>query len=161
MPTIYKTFPGTAKWVRLKQPNAFGKYTISIYVDAKTRGEIRALGSRLRVNEDEEGFYYTFRRDDMKRMGGKDVHLGPPKVTLHGEEFDGWVGDGSTVDVTIEVYEFNHPEHGSGVGTRLVSVDVKDLVVYEPRALGEPDPEPEPAPVPEKKARKAKEEMPF
>jgi hypothetical protein len=162
MATEYKKISGVAKWARLKSPNKFGKYSIDLYVDSTTRSQIRGWGTRLTVKEDDDGFYYTFRRDHEKVLRTKTVEFGPPEVIYNKQEFDGFVGNGSHVTIEIEVYDWEHPEHGKGRGTRLLKVTVDELVEYDPNKVEETEEVSEATPPPKAtKGKKGSLELPF
>jgi hypothetical protein len=136
MATQYYYFSGTAKWAQLTRTNKFGKHSINLYVDDKTRKEIRGLGTRLNAKEDDDGFFFNFRRDPDRTFpdGSK---LGPPTVVdKDGNPLTALVGNGSKVTVKIAVYDFPAGEKdgekwASGRGTRLEAVRVDELVPYE------------------------------
>lgn len=136
MATTYHYFSGTAKWAKLKTTNKFGKHSIDLYVDDATRKEIRALGTRLNTKEDDDGFFYSFRRDPDRtfRDGSK---VGPPTVVdKDGNPFDGLIGNGSKVTIKLAVYDFpagevNGQKWVAGRGSRLEAVRVDELVEYK------------------------------
>lgn len=133
----YHTFAGTLKWAQIRRPNKFGVYSVNLYVDKETRSAIKATGFRGRINEDDDGFYYSFRRPHEKTFKNGAEVLGPPEVTVNGKEFDGLIGNGSTAELTVEIYDFpagigpDGKPYTAGKGSRLMKIDVKDLIEYK------------------------------
>ena len=63
MATTEYVFEGKVKWCKVYpgQVNKWGRLTLNFYPkDTKTRTAIRDLGLRNGLNEDEDGFFYTF-----------------------------------------------------------------------------------------------------
>lgn len=138
MPTTYHYFSGTAKWAHLTRPNKFGKHSINLYVDDATRKDIRALGTRLKANEDDEGFFYNFRRDPEKTFPDGTKVGAPEVVDKDGNPLTALIGNGSKVTVKVSVYDFKAGEDKetgekwtAGRGTRLEAVRVDELIPYE------------------------------
>ena len=130
---------GVVAWARV-HPNNFDefrgskKWKISLYPDKENQQIIKDAGCQTRVKFDEgeksgiEGKFYQFTRDVEKDFGnGKGLQqLTPPEVTYRGEKYDDPIGNGSVCELTLEVY----PTKNFGNGTRLHSIDVIDLIVY-------------------------------
>lgn len=153
--TTYHTFEGKCKWAQIYKPDKYEKLSIQFFPTEEDRKAIKALGTRLTLKEDDDGFFYSFRRDPARARG-------PLKITgPDGQPFTKLIGNGSKVKVDIEVYDFNHPQHGAGKGHRLNAVQVLDLVEYvkpEVNAGADPDqppvePEAAPALAPKKKGK--------
>lgn len=161
--TTYHTFPGIAKWARVHTPNKFNNYQLSLYVDTATRKAVKASGYRGKLNEDDDGFYYNFRRPHTKVFKGKEEVLGPPTITgPDGKPLTDFIGNGSEVEVVVEIYEFNSPQHGSGKGSRIKEVKVTKLVPYVKQSEETAEEEEEVVESKAKpKAKAAREDIPF
>ena len=166
MATTYHKFTGKCAWAHILGLNKFKKNSIQFYPDDKTRKEIKALGTRLGIKEDDgeksglEGFYYTFTRDPEKSFGKPLV-----VVDAEGKPWDSnkLIGNGSTVEAEISVYPFNHPEYGQGLGHRLMSVRILEYIPYvrPTEVVAQPDDE-KPVEIPvEEEAPKKKRKNPF
>jgi hypothetical protein len=136
MATQYHYFSGTAKWAHVSRPNKFGKHSINLYVDDATRKEIRALGARLNAKEDDDGFYYVFRRDPERTFPDGSKVGAPSVLDKDSQPMTALIGNGSKVTIKIAVYDFPAGEKDgekwvAGRGTRLEAVRVDDLVPYE------------------------------
>jgi hypothetical protein len=123
--TEYFTFDGVAEWAFVHRPhNKFNPpvYMVNFYPkDDETRRAVKATGIRNGIKEGPYGWYYVFRRLETK---------GPPKVLdRDGDKFEGTIGNGSEVQVTLEVYRFNDGKN-SGTGSRIDTVKVTKLVPY-------------------------------
>src|SRR5690606_20506964 len=130
---------GVVAWARV-HPNNFDQFRgstewkISLYPDKESQQIIKDAGSETRVkldcgeNSGSEGKSDQRTRDVEKDFGnGKGLQqLTPPEVTYRGEKYDDPIGNGSVCELTLEVY----PTKNFGNGTRLHSVDVIDLIVY-------------------------------
>lgn len=128
---------GRAAWARVQKDN-FDDYRgsknwkICLFPDKESVQKLKDAGSQVRVKYDEgeksgiEGKYYQFKRQVEKDWGRGVEPLTPVEVTLNGEDYEGTIGNGSEVELTLEVY----PTKNFGNGTRLVAVDVLDLIEY-------------------------------
>ena len=137
--TKYIKVRGVVAWARV-QPNNYDefrgskKWKICLYTDKENQQIIKDAGCQTRVKFDEgeksgiEGKFYQFTRDVEKDFGnGKGLQkLTPPEVTYRGEKYEDPIGNGSFCELTLEVY----PTRNFGNGTRLHSIDIIDLIVY-------------------------------
>lgn len=121
-------FEGKAAWL-LGKPDKWGKYTVCFYPkDAETRKQIKALGLRNNINEDDgaksgvEGLFYRFKTDGA-----------PFLVTdIEGNRIEKRVGNGSDIVMRLEVESFTSPTHGECVRSRVLSLVVTNLIEYVP-----------------------------
>lgn len=125
MSTQKFTFTGKVKWAQVLKPNKFDKYSLQFYPSEEDRRAIKATGTRVGIKEDEDGFFYTFRRDPTSKFSG-----GAPTVTGNNGKL---IGNGSVCEIELEIYDFKN-DFGEGKGTRLNSVKVLELVEYNPDA---------------------------
>jgi len=173
--TKFHTFIGLASYAKVYEPDDYKGsefWKINLHVDKDTAKKIREAGSQVRPHVDNEevsgvpGTYYTFRRDLVKTINGRDVEFNPPEIfdqdgkpimvyvkdpetgETHAEGEKVYIGNGSKVEVTVEVY----PAGSFGNGTRLRSVKIIDLIKYDPKAKEEVPAEGEDKPVVEQKA---------
>lgn len=116
-----------------------GACKVTLLMDKENYEKFKASGSRLKVNETEDGrwsvvFRRYFENDKFPNLGG------PPKVArIDGSPWDidedGLIGNGSTGILRATVYDTN-----TGKGTRLDGIQVVEHVVYEssydPNATG-------------------------
>lgn len=158
--TKYLKFKGLAAWCRLYpgQEDDFRdekKYKMNFYPSKEVDQQIKEAGIQTRPKEDDgeksgvAGRYYTFKRELEREFSGVVQQLEPVKVY----DKDGKlyldnkpsIGNGSLVEVTLEVYETKR----FGKGCRLNSVRILDLIEYvrpdsdddEIRVDDTPDPE--------------------
>lgn len=136
---------GKAKWARFTQPDQYGNWSVVLYPNDEGYTKIMELKDKGLMNvikKDDDGYYCTFRRPQSKTYSGKVKGFAPPMVLdgtqklsdgSHPPLVQALVGNGSDVTLHIEVYPFKKPGGGSGVGARLVSCRVDNLVPYTGR----------------------------
>jgi len=147
--TQYIKVRGRATWARVQKDN-FDDYRgsknwkICLFPTKEEEKKIKEAGSQVRVKYDDgeksgvEGKYYQFKRQVEKDWGRGVEPLTPVEVTYRGEEYTDNIGNGSEVELTLEIY----PTKNFGNGTRLVAVDVIDLIEYvKPEESSEEDEE--------------------
>ena len=125
---------GTAEWAKVYEGNrdmneAFhgpdGAYTIDVILDKENMDALAASGSRLGPKAAEGGLKVKFKR--LHTHASIPEFGGPPQVVnTEMAEFTDTIGNGSTVEVAVTVYDTK-----MGKGTRLEGVRVIDLVEYE------------------------------
>jgi len=129
----FHKFKGTAKWAKLSTPDEYNdelSWKINLYMSPEEFKRFKATGIQLKVKEDEEGKFVTFRRPTEIERKGEIVALEKP--TLYqgpaGAEtlFEGEIGNGSQVTVKVEIYDTK-----KGKGHRLIAVRVDELVEYQ------------------------------
>lgn len=123
------TFSGKAAWLNTK-PDKWGKYTVCFYPkDAEVRKSIKALGLRNTINEDDgeksgvEGLFYRFKTDGHPFL----------VVDTSGNRLADKVGNGSEVDLALEVETFTSAEHGECVRSRVLNITVTTFIPYVPK----------------------------
>ncbi len=157
MATTYEKFLGKAKWTQIYKPDEFRgtkKWKLTLYMDDPDMWEkFKKLGIQKEIKKDADGQYFTVSRDVVKMIKGQPVYFAPPMVfDREGKALveyvgeDGkWVrsynagekapdrkgdpvliGNGSEIEVTLAVYPTT-----MGVGNRLESIKVIDLIHYE------------------------------
>lgn len=140
MATKKLTLKGTVAWARV-QENNFDDYRgaknwkICVFPDKETIKKYKDAGGQARLKYDDgeksgiEGQFYQFKRPVEKDFGkGKGVEaITPVKLTFQGKAFEDAVGNGSVCEIELELYDTQN----FGKGTRLVSVNVLDLIEYE------------------------------
>lgn len=158
--TKFFTFTGLCSYAKVYEPDEYKGsefWKINLHVDKDTAKKIRESGSMVRPHVDNEevsgvpGTYYTFRRDLVKKIRDQEVEFNPPEIfdadgkpimvyvkdpdtgetKAVGEKV--YLGNGSKVEVTVEIY----PAGSYGNGTRLRSIKVIDLIKYDPKAKEE------------------------
>ena len=153
---------GTAYWARVYEGNADeygGKefYKITIAPDDESWVKFNKSGLTLKPKEtgDDNELSVTFRRDVNAKSGidkrGKPWTMGggPPQVVDEdGYEFTKLIGNGSVVEVAVEVYTVKAGPMKGKKGHRLEGVKVLEHVAYEA-----PDDEEESADSPEPEAK--------
>lgn len=131
MPSSYHTFTGPCMWAKLAEHNLDTKFDapktkINLFLGKEDLARLKATGSQLRpkVDLDTGKIFVTFSRkfinDRYPKLGGL------PKVVYNNEEYTGLIGNGSTVSVTVEVYDTK-----LGKGTRMEKVVINDLVEFK------------------------------
>lgn len=137
---------GNAYWARVYEGNHDeygGKefYKITVALDGDSWGKFSKSGMTLQsrpVEKDSEVKGITFRRDiegrdfvDKKTGKTKTLGGGPPRVVdKDGSVMTDLIGNGSEVEVLVEVYETKSKP--AKIGHRLEAVKVLKIVHYEP-----------------------------
>jgi hypothetical protein len=135
---------GTIKWAKLSKKNMDTKfepaYKLDFYPDAASKAILRASGSRVTAKENEDGVYYSFKRDavrtrkdpgtgetytedDVPPTVGTDLDEAGNLIQMHNPES---VGNGTRAVVRLAVYDSAY-----GKGTRLEAVKITELAIYE------------------------------
>lgn len=115
------TFSGTAAWVS-KKPNKYGKYSFNFYpADSNVRRAIVNTGIRNKINEDENGFFFTLRSDEPY-----------PVIDPTGAPIEKMVANGSGVDVALTVETFDSVKHGKVTRSVVKAVVVTNFIEYVP-----------------------------
>ena len=125
---------GEVRWAKVQRPDSkFNYYGVELRPDAKSAGVLLASGiTTLKPSKDGEGFY-NFKRYPDKPVweNGNQRPAGPVSVfDVDGRETTVDIGNGSTVEIVIDVFPYNNT-YGKGVSSRLESVKIIDLVVFE------------------------------
>lgn len=137
--TKYIELEGKCAWAKVyenyyNEYNGTKSYVIDLFLDDNELERYKKTGIQcrpLRKPTLDEGTGFKFRRPFKKMINGELAEFGPPKVIdQNGDSFDEPIGNGSTVKVTLSYYEYNN-EGGKGIGHRLESVQLVDLVPYE------------------------------
>lgn len=120
--TTYK-FRGTVSFLMKKpkqwKPEEPPKYSVMFYPE--DRAAVRATGVKNKIKEDKEGkFFYSF------------YNLDPIPVFVEEKVFDGYVGNGSEVELILDVETFVSPKHGASARSKIAAVNVLKLVPYDP-----------------------------
>ncbi len=123
---------GKASWAKIYERNrdineayhgAGGAYTIDVLLEKEELDKLTASGSRLKPRLSDEGISIKFKRKHV-HPAGIEALGGPPQVVdAEGNEWDKYLGNGSTVTVAVDVYDTK-----MGKGTRLTGVKVLEYV---------------------------------
>lgn len=136
MSTKNFVFRGKAVWPMLIKPdeymgNKYWKIGVALDEASKKLFKMSGLSLRPREHEDEElSPYVTFRR----KIDGKFVTEDNPPFIDNWNPDDGPIGNGSVIEVLVQVYDTRYGNKGH----RLLGVKVLDLVPYD----GETDQKP-------------------
>lgn len=133
--TVY--MQGKIKWAKGlgELDEEYGTYSAMFYPDEKSVEVFKKVGMPNKLKSDDDGTFFNVRRKQEKKIKGKDVTQGPPKVFLEGS--DGSpdvdldpisVGNGSTVTVKITVYDTSRGSKGA----TLEAVRVDELIEFIP-----------------------------
>lgn len=135
MAVVY--FSGPCRWAKVYTPDEkYGpKYSIEVQLNDAELEKYKNAGCMGNPSKDGEG-YYTFRRTKtLLTRKGEVKENGPPIVVdAEGNKFTAPIGNGS--DVTIKVETYNTEK---GMGTKLVAVQVDNLVEYNSGSSGSSD----------------------
>lgn len=128
MATQYLRFKGPCKWAKVFKPDSkYNLYSINLYLNAETKAAYEKSGIQVGIKSDEDGEYVVFRRPAAKIIKSKMVELGAPRVEDRDlQPFTDTIGNGSIVEVTVDVYDTI-----KGKGHTLRGVKVLDHVAYE------------------------------
>lgn len=114
-------------------------YKITVGLDGPSWAKFNKSGLSLKVRQIDDDDVVTFKRDLVAKTGttkkGKKFSLGggaPRVVDADGEEFDKLIGNGSDVEVLVEVYEVASGPLKGKKGHRLEAVKVINHIPYEP-----------------------------
>jgi hypothetical protein len=126
-------FSGITKWAKVRKPDElYENYQVPLYLDAESWEKYNDSGCQLKVKEDDDGKYVTFKRRHAEYNYAKksQEENGPPKVAkFDGNAYvefpDGLIGNGSKITVWVDVYDTRN-----GKGHRLVGVGIDELVEY-------------------------------
>ena len=132
MSSNYLKFSGKCKWPRLQNPDEYGKYQITLYLDDEGWVRFDQSGIQSVPKEDDKGRHVTFRRPTQSLIKGETVEWGPPEVV--GVPEGALLGNDS--DVTIEVVVYDTIK---GKGSRLNKVTVDKFVEFVPTPQETPD----------------------
>lgn len=138
----YLKFKGLIAWARIydgqeDEYNGDKHWKISFYPNKEVAESIKAAGIQARIKDDDgeksgvAGKYFVFKRPLERSFDGVTQKLDPVKVVdKMGKEYPERIsiGNGSTVEVTLEVYQTKR----FGKGTRLKEIKVLDLIEYKP-----------------------------
>src|SRR5580693_5299681 len=97
---------GKAKWVNVRRPDKFGKWSLCLYPtpdSLKIINEMIEDGIKNDLKKDDDGYFMTFRRyPERTDRNGRKYNLQPVEVMNADRTlFEGYVGNGS--DVTIKL----------------------------------------------------------
>ena len=132
---------GKASWAKIYEGNrdkneAFhgegGAYTIDVLLEKEELDKLTASGSRLKPRLSDDGISIKFKRKHIHPAGIKALGGPPQVVDAEGNDFSEWLGNGSTVEVAVDVYDTK-----MGKGTRLTGVRVVEFVAPPEREEGE------------------------
>ena len=114
-------------------------YKVTIALDDASWSKFNKSGLSLKVRDLDGKQVVTFKRDVHAKTGtdakGKKWSLGggPPRVIdEHGDDFDKLIGNGSTGELLIEVYEISSGPLKGKKGHRLEAVKILNHIPYEP-----------------------------
>lgn len=122
------TFKGTVSYVSKSgkkwKPDEPVKYSFSFYPE--NRSAVKETGVKNKIKEDKEGgLFYSF------------YNLSPLPVFVDSKPFDGWVGNGSEAEVTLEVETFTSAKHGPSARSVVKAINVTNLIEYSPEPTNE------------------------
>jgi len=130
-------FQGKAHWNSLTNVDKYNKWSIKLYFNEPSLEAFRELqavkGILTRLQKDDDGYYATFGRYQRKTYKGVDRFF-PAPIVLNKDNtiFEGFIGHGSDVTVSCELYPYTVPSSGGkkAWALRLSSVRVDNLVPY-------------------------------
>lgn len=132
MPTTFHKWRGKAAWAQIFENNwdrEYGNSSIHVALDDESLEDFKQSGCQVRPvkkpavgTDNEVRFRRSYENEQFPERGGV------PKVTLEdGTPYEGPIGNGSTVEVTVVLYDTRR-----GKGHRLEEVKVLELVEYNP-----------------------------
>jgi hypothetical protein len=130
---------GKCSWFRLRQTNKWDKWSVTLHPVKDDLDKIRdwqAEGVKNVIKKDDDGYFVTFTRPVKKETKtGKVLVFRPPYVNLvtdgNKEPYDGNVGNGSDIELELEVYEHPTPNGGKAKAVRLVGANIHTLVPFD------------------------------
>lgn len=166
--TKYVNFDGTAQWTHIYTPDTFRgatRWIMDFYMDDDEWKKFDELGIQKHPKKNEIGKFWRPTRMQTKMMKGQLVKFTPPfiydkngeilvkYVNEDGKDVRSYTGDdssvkrvgepvlignGSSVRITVSVYPT-----AMGVGNRLESLRIVDLIEYNPELTTDPSDEAE------------------
>lgn len=135
MATYNYLFTGMTKWAKVRKPDEkYDNYQVPLYLDDDSWELFEKSGCQLKVHEDADGKYVTFKRREAEyNQFKKETEVnGPPAVLIKKDDEyvpwpEGLIGNGSNVSVKVAIFDTRN-----GKGHRLLSVGINDLVEYDP-----------------------------
>ncbi len=139
-------FIGKCKWAKVHKPDPkYDKYSIDVYLTEGSWETFHKSGMQIKIRENEDGKFVSFKRPRLKNYKNETVDLGPPRVLLFKDEadrlglgydgtvdqdgsyvaFSGDIGNDSLVNCKVIVYDSKN-----GVGHTLDTVAVETLIPY-------------------------------
>jgi len=133
---------GKCEWFRLRQVDKYDKWSTQIYPVREDLDKIRdwqaeGVKNVIKKNDDNEYFTRFTRPVKKETKTGKVLVFRPPYVLLVNPEtgakepYEGNVGNGSDVELEIELYEHPVPNGGKAKACRLVGATVHTLVPFD------------------------------
>jgi hypothetical protein len=133
--TQYLFLKGKGKWIRARQIDQYGSWSMVLYPDAESLKIIKQLidkGLKNTLRKDQDGENMSFKRLPSKVIRGKLVPFANPDIlNKDGEPWDIQPGNGSDVTMKISVYEYKSPMGAKGIAARWESVRIDNLVPFE------------------------------
>lgn len=128
------TLSGIARWAKVQSPDKkYNYYGVDVRLDDESLKLFQASGiTTVKPSKDGEG-YYSFKRrpDQVVWVNREQRKAGPPVVVdKHGEASSDLIGNGSQVEITVTTFPYDN-NYGKGIGCRLDSVRIIDLVPFE------------------------------
>lgn len=119
---------GITQWCQVHKPGSkYGNFSLKLNMIPESQAEFKGLGLKNKPNVDDDGkLWYTFRAPAEKF--GKPYK--PYVVDKENKPITDLIGNGSAIEVELEVYEWKNEEFGSGKGSRIVGVTVHNLIPY-------------------------------
>lgn len=135
------TLKGKGKWITKEykewdrqdgKPDK--RWSFLFYPDPESLEEIRDLqmrGLKNRLRKDDDGICISFGRPVEKEIKGKIVTFNPPKIVdLTGKEYDK-LGNGSEINLELEVYEHAVPgSKNKSIAARWEGIVATKVVEY-------------------------------
>jgi hypothetical protein len=94
---------------------------VALYKQTGLKGKLK--------DEGDSHAWAKFTRPESKVIKGELRDFDPPTVTYNGEPFKKLIGNGSIVKCVVQVYDYEYQKK-KGVGQRLESIEIVDLVPY-------------------------------
>lgn len=119
---------GTCKYLKYLEVDKYEHYTVNLYMDDKSWDKFNESGSQLKIREDEDGKFVTFKRKAYRDTDEGRIDMGRP-VYYDSDgnvvEDESLVGNGSKITIMVRVYPTS-----MGVGTDWIKFRVDELVEY-------------------------------
>ncbi len=149
MPSKQINLSGKAKFIRLVQPDKYGKWSLLLYLDKpslNTWAELKEGGILNTLKMDQDGQYVRLARPLSKEFRGVKTQMTPPIVI--DKDGNSWpqgiaIGNGSDVTAHLSFYTYTKQStyggSGQGAAIRLEGIKVNNLVPYQPAVSGDED----------------------
>lgn len=124
-------------WANVYQPDQYNNYSVKVFLSPEAEKELidLKLGHKIKTDTPNEKGKVDCQGEKFIKLRRKSVNPDgtpntPPIIVDSSKvQIKALIGNGSTGNILIDVYEYNR--YGGGFAARLEKIQVKDLIPYE------------------------------